>query len=234
MFLFCVRHLVAIIKTFRLLWFHIQATVDVIKRSSCKFVWQFRLCFLNGLNTLKYQNENKRCRRSNFLCIALVTDMSAWPTDSDNNPTDTPLQVVHNNKGTPRIGCSQLVHYNQMLGSKTACHAAIWHGEIRLDEIHFKVQRLAYRRIQSATYKYQARGGVLRHERWHTYRIILLSAFEGCLNVFWDLSSCRWEISIVLHNICRVSYCFAFIYSFCVDGCWYSVTVSQILHKIME
>lgn len=84
--------------------------------------------------------------------------MSAWPTDSDNNPTDTLLQVVDNNKGTPRIRCSQLVHYNQMLRSKTACHAAIWHGEIRLDEIHFKVkevQWLAYSSIQSAIYKYQ-------------------------------------------------------------------------------
>lgn len=87
----------------------------------------------------------------------------------------TPLQVVHNNKGTPRIGRSQLVHYNQMFRSKTACHAAIWHGKIRLDEIHFKVQevsRLAYSSIHSATHKYNARGGVLRHERWHTCRMI--------------------------------------------------------------
>lgn len=92
-------------------------------------------------------------RGGNFLCAVKVTNMSAWPTDSDNNPTDTLLQVVGNNKGTPRIRCSQLVHYNQMLRSKTACHAAIWHGEIRLDEIHFKVQGLAYSGIQSTIHK---------------------------------------------------------------------------------
>ncbi len=159
--------------------------------------------------------------------------MSAWPTDSDNNPTDTPLQVVHNNKGTPRIGCSQLVHYNQMLRSKTACHAAIWHGEIRLDEIHFKVQevqRPAYSSIRSAIYKYRARGGVLRHERWHTYKIILLSAFEGCCHIFLYLSSSQLKICIVWYNIYTVSYCIALFYSLSLH--WYSVSVN--LRSLME
>ena len=50
------------------------------------------------------------------------------------------------------------VHYNPMLRSKTACHAAIWHGEIRLDEIQFKVQEeqgLACSSTRSVIYKYQ-------------------------------------------------------------------------------
>lgn len=76
----CVWHLVAIIKTFRLRRFRIQARVDVIKRSLCKFVWRFRLCRRNGLNALKYERGKQTtnvCRRGNFLCIVLVTNMSA-------------------------------------------------------------------------------------------------------------------------------------------------------------
>lgn len=139
---------------------------------------QMSLCkFVQQSNRLKHEwAKTNVFRRSNFLRIVLVTGVSAWPTDSDSNPTDTPLQVAHNNKGgKPRIGCSRLVRCNQMLRSKTACRAAIWHGEIRLDEIHFKVQRPAYCSIQSATFEYEARGGVLRHGRWHTCGIVRFS-----------------------------------------------------------
>lgn len=69
-----------------------------------------------------------------------------------------------------------------MLRSKTACHAAIWHGEIRLDEIHLKaqdVQWLANSSIQSAIYKHQARGGM-----WYAYRMILLALFEEYLSFY--------------------------------------------------
>lgn len=110
------------------------------------------------------------CHRSNFLWIVLVTNVSAWPSDSDNKPTDTPLQTLHNNKASSHWTQSA-VHYNQMLRSKTACHAAIWHAEIRLDEIQFKVQEVhspARSDVQSALYKQRARGGALVHEEWHT------------------------------------------------------------------
>lgn len=80
--------------------------------------------------------------------------------------------------------CSQLVRYNQMLRSKTACHAAIWHGEIRLDEIRFKMQEMQRLQRSPARYRVQipSRGGLLRHEHWHSYTIILLFAFGGCKN----------------------------------------------------
>lgn len=148
------------------------------------------MCFCNGLNKLQNENENKW-----QMCTAEAIFCELWPTCLQDPPTlttipQTQLQVVHNNKGTPRIRCSQLVHYNQMLQSKTACHAAIWHGEIRLDEIHFKVQTLAYSSIQSAIHKQQAREGILGHEHWHTFR----SNPTAALLIF---IICQLEIRIV-------------------------------------
>lgn len=93
-------------------------------------------------------NWNARMR-TNDICAAqaISCTLYRWPTcvrdpaDSDNNSADMLLQVAHNNEGTRCIRRSQLLCRNQMLRGKTACHAAIWHGEIRLDRIHF--QRLA-------------------------------------------------------------------------------------------
>lgn len=131
-------------------------------------------CYLSPLRLSSY-NWNARTNETRE-AEAISCTPSRWPTclrgpaDSDNNSTDAPLQVVHNNEGARCIRCSQLLRCNQMLRSKTACHAAIWHGEIRLDQIHFGRLAIPARHLQCTK---GGGGGVLRHEHWHIYRAVL-------------------------------------------------------------
>lgn len=214
-FLFCVRHLVAITETFRLLWFKLHW---MLLKGLCVNV--SGLCFRNGVNALQCESENK-CLLQKQFSVYCISDQHVCMTHRlwQQPHRHTPLQVVHNNKGTPRIGCSQLARYNQMLRSKTACHAAIWHGEIWLDEIHFKVQGLAYTSIQSAINKYQERR---RTEAWTLTHLQNNPAacFWRWLQLFGYLFFCQLEICIDSHNIYTYIYCIALIYSICLHSHW--------------
>lgn len=96
-----------------------------------------------------------------------------------------------------------------MLRSKTACHAAIWHGEIRLDEIHLKaqdVQWLANSSIQSAIYKHQARGGI------NSDMLTEWSCWLFLKNIY---PSIKWKLASSNNNNAFIS----------LEGHWFSFSV---------